>query len=89
MTNDELCEYAKTISTREGFVKFVGYLAEDYENHGGEWENKKIEQFLSGLSGFANGMAGYYKNMNENVDVNNITWRIAAEMLLAATVYEG
>jgi len=32
-------------------------------------------------------MAGYYKNMGETVDVENITWQMAAEMLLAATVY--
>jgi hypothetical protein len=32
-------------------------------------------------------MAGYYKNMGEDVDVERITWRMAAEMLLAATVY--
>jgi hypothetical protein len=34
-------------------------------------------------------MGGYYKNMGEAVDIERITWRMAGEMLLAATVYGG
>lgn len=32
-------------------------------------------------------MSGFYKNMDEVVDVEEITWKIAVEILLAATVY--
>lgn len=89
MTSDELYNYAKTISTRERFVDFVNCLRQDHISHNDEWQNNTLEEFLSGLSGFANDMNGYYKNMGETVDVEKITWRIAAEMLLAATVYGG
>ena len=87
MVGDDLFDYAKTVASREDFVKFVEYLNHDYQQKSDDWENKTLEQFLGGLSGFANDMAGYYKNMGEVVDVERITWRMAAEMLLAATVY--
>jgi len=88
MIGDDLFDYAKTVASREDFVKFVEYLNHDYHQRNGDWGNKTLEQFLSGLSGFANDMIGYYKNIGEVVDVERITWRMAAEMLLAATVYE-
>lgn len=87
MVGDELFDYAKTVASREDFVKFVEYLNHDYQQKSDDWGNKTLEQFLGGLSGFANDMAGYYNNMGEVADVERITWRMAAEMLLAATVY--
>ncbi|WLG70619.1 DUF7660 family protein [Pseudomonas brassicacearum] len=79
---------AQRLFQQEGFVDFVEMLSRDYVSNRDEWQNDTLEQFLLGLSGFANDMGGYYKNMGEAVDVDKITWRIAAEMLIAATVYE-
>ncbi len=87
MVGDDLFDFAKTVKSRDDFVKFVGYLNKDYQQKRGEWQNKTLEQFLDGLAGFANDMKGYYKNMGEEVDVEKISWRMTAEMLLAATVY--
>lgn len=88
MTSDDLFDYAKTVASREDFVKFVEYLNHDYQQKRGDWSNQTLERFLGGLSGFAKDMSGYYKNMGEVVDVEHITWSMTAEMLLAATVYE-
>lgn len=87
MVGDDLFDYVKTVSSRDDFIKFIEYLNQDFTQKSDEWENKTLKQFLGGLSGFANDMTGYYKNMGEIVDVECITWRMAAEMLLAATVY--
>lgn len=87
MVGDELVEYAKHVRSRADFVKFVEYLNQDHKQKSAEWENKTLAQFLGGLQGFTNDMDGYYQNMGEVVDVEHITWRLAAEMLLAATVY--
>jgi hypothetical protein len=87
MTSDELFDYAKTVASREDFVKFVEHLNHDYQQKRDDWSNQTLDGFLGGLSGFANDMAGYYKNMGEVIDIERITWRMAAEMLLAATVY--
>lgn len=87
MTSDELYDFAKSVSSREDFIKFIEYLNDDHGHRKGQWENRSLGDFLSGLSGFARDMAGYYKNSGETVDVDTISWRMAAQMLLAATVY--
>ncbi|HVZ46105.1 MAG TPA: hypothetical protein VHA82_20025 [Ramlibacter sp.] len=87
MTNDDLYDYAGKVNSRADFVQFVQHLNEDRRAHNPEWENGTLDQFLSGLSAFANDMGGYYRNMGETVDIEHITWRMVAQMLLAATVY--
>jgi hypothetical protein len=87
MTSDELFDYAKTVKSREDFVKFTESLNQDFNKNKQEWENIDLQGFLGGLSGFAKNMGGYYRNSGESVDIEDITWRMAAEMLLAATVY--
>ena len=37
MTSDELCECAKAVSTRAGFVDFVEMLSRDYVSNRDEW----------------------------------------------------
>jgi hypothetical protein len=70
MVGDDLFDYAKTVTSREDFVKFAEYLNHDYHQRSDDWGNKTLEQFLSGLSGFANDMAGYYKNMAKRLMSN-------------------
>lgn len=89
MAGDELYDFAKMVVSREDFVRFVELLAQDHNKNEGEWHNFTLDQFLMGLSGFARDMSGYYKNMGEVVDVEELTWTMVAEMLVAATVYGG
>lgn len=89
MVGDDLYDFAKTVSSRGDFIRFVSFLNKDLTERRDEWGNTSLDQFLSGLSSFAEDMDGYYKNMGETVNIENITWRMAAEMLLAATVYGG
>lgn len=84
---NDLFEFAKAVSSHADFARFVDYLNTDYRVRQDEWENDSLENFLSGLSGFAQDMGGFYRNMGESIDVEVITWRMAAQMLLAATVY--
>ena len=88
MPGDELSERATAVSTRMEFLEFLQHLIQDHAANGAEWDNATLRQFLEGLHGFASDMAGYYKNMGDDIDVEKITWRLAADMLLAATVYE-
>ena len=89
MTYDnDLFSYARRLDSREDFTKFIELLVEDYKARHDEWSNNNLESFLDGLSGFVRDMDGYYKNIGESVDTEVVSWRIVAEMLLAATVYE-
>ncbi len=88
LTGDNLVDYAKTIKSKKDFEYFLAYLIQDYIQNQNEWQNLDLQSFLTGLIGFVADMSGYYENIGEtDVFVENITWRIAAEMLLAATVY--
>lgn len=56
---------AQRLFQQEGFVDFVEMLSRDYVSNRDEWQNDTLDQFLLGLSGFANDMGGYYKNMGK------------------------
>jgi|UPI000592CD50 hypothetical protein len=87
MIGDNLFDYVKTIRSRRDFIQFLNYLNDDYRENNSEWENKDLQSFLAGLSGFSMDMTGYYCDLEEKVDVESISWRMVAEMLLAAKVY--
>jgi 5-formaminoimidazole-4-carboxamide-1-beta-D-ribofuranosyl 5'-monophosphate synthetase len=87
LTGDNLIDFAKTIKSKQEFEYFTTCLLEDYLKNKAEWENDSLEEYLFGLSRFSVDMAGYYENLGEDIDVTVMTWRIAAEMLIAASVY--
>lgn len=87
MSNADLFDFAASVNSRQDFIEFVTRLNSDYREHQEEWQNRDLETFLDGLVGFTADMGGYYRNMGEEIDVDQITWRMAAQMLLAATVY--
>ncbi len=91
MTLDELSVCAEKVKSREDFIQFVSQLHGNCLREGATWENNSLEQYLSGLGSFANDMDGYYENFHkgENINVEHITWRIAADMLMGAIVYGG
>jgi hypothetical protein len=85
---DDLYELARGVSSRSDLIAFIEALNADFVARRAEWANDRIDLFLGGLCGFTRDMGGYYENMGEVVDVETATWRMVAQMLLAATVYE-
>ena len=86
MNGDDLYDFAQSVASRNNFVSFVELLNQNLKTHSDEWENGDLHSFLEGLSVFTSDMEGYYKNMGEDVDVEAISWRMMAQMLLAAKV---
>jgi len=89
MTGDELVEFAESIKSRDDFLKFMRFYVEDFQVNKDEWENTDLASYLFGLNGFVGSMDGYYKNKGEQVDVDHPSWKMLAEVLLAACVFEG
>lgn len=85
---DSLIRSTQSISNRDDFVSFVELLSENSRRRKREWNNTKMESYLSGLAGFARDMDGYYQRIGVPMDVERPTWRMIADMLLAARVYE-
>jgi len=44
--------------------------------------------FIEGIASFAQDIDGYYKNMEFDTTAETPTWRIFAQILKGATVYE-
>ena len=84
----DLFGQAAAVTSRADFLEFLLALRRDRGRHPEQWENGDLDSFLGGLHGFAGSMSGYYANAGETVDVETISWRMAAQMLFAATVYE-
>ena len=78
----------ESITTRADFIKFLAELSEDYQNNVKGWENATLEQFLNALQAYSQDIDGYYKNMNLAVDPDQASWRVFADMLAGARVYE-
>ena len=88
MTRDELYDFRDKVISRDDFLKFMEYLIDDYRDHKNEWDNNRLEDFLEGFRGFSTDIRGYYKNTNQDVDVEIISWKMLANMMTAATVYD-
>ena len=52
-----------------------------------DWENKTIPQFLEAIASWTEDMEGYYINNRLPIPIN-INWKVIAEILMAAKMYE-
>lgn len=71
------------MSSRDDFAAFLESVLEDFRQSGrDEWENLTLESFLDALAAFADG------RVVDAGDQEAPTWRLFAEIIVAATVYE-
>lgn len=85
---DALVETAERITGRAEFTDFVRALLENFRRHPEEWQNTTLEDFVKGLAGFVENMDGYYANIGAKLNCDIPSWRVFADILLAARVYE-
>ena len=76
------------ISSRQDFIGFLKQLQTDYLKNGKDWENQNLGDFLEALSAYAADIPGFYNNMSIAVNADSASWRVFADMLRGATVYE-
>lgn len=76
------------IKTKEDFSYYINSLLEDFEENGDNWENNTVESFLRGIIAYTRDIDGYYKNMGFDTSTEIPTWRIFAQILKGASVYE-
>jgi len=75
------------VSSRDGLVKFIVALAKDLKDNPDEWENKDLSSYLEAIASWIEDMDGYYENTNHPLP-NNTNWKVFADILMAAKVYE-
>ncbi len=75
------------IRSKEDFVSYVGSLVSNMEDDPQAWENKDLKSFLEAIASWTEAMDGYYKNNNLPIP-ENVSWKVFAEILTAARIYE-
>ena len=76
------------IDSHRDFVKFLQQLQNDYLKNGKDWENQNLGDFLGALSAYAADMPGHCDNTLMELNTDTARWRIFADILRGATVYE-
>lgn len=84
----ELRETTDSIKSKSDFVSFIDELLLDYKYNKEKWENNSLETFLEALSGYTDDIEGYYKNNSIDVNLENPSWRVFADCLYGARIYE-
>lgn len=70
--------------THKQFSEYVQQLRNNQE----EFENKTLDDFLEALGSYAEDIAGYYKNTNQHVDLEKVNWKVFADIITGASIYE-
>ena len=76
------------IKTKKDFELFLGQLRIDLEKNKDEWENVTLKDFLEAMHAYTIDLEGFYKNMGIPFDSDNPDWKVFAQILTGAKVYE-
>lgn len=84
-------ELVNNIKTREDFLKFINALQK--QNVEKSWENSTLPTYLEGIESWVEDMDGYFNNIGDQetlnkIQSNNLDWKLLAQILSAATMYE-
>ncbi len=83
---DEMAEFE--VSDRNSFIKFLEILRQDFLTNSDSWENQNLDDFLEAMIAYTEDIQGYYDNTNQNVDADQPSWKVFADIFKGSTVYE-
>ena len=76
------------IHNRQTFIEFVEQLRRDFIENPDNWQNKTLPDFLDAVSAYAEDIQGYYDNTQQNINANEASWKLFADIFKGATMYE-
>lgn len=76
------------VDNRQSFIQFLSQLRIDLQRNGQEWENNTLESFLDAMVRYTEDIQGYYDNTNQNANADVPSWKLLADILKGATIYE-
>jgi len=78
------------IKSRDDFYEFLTLLRDDLHKRPDGWENNNLDAFLEAMAAYTKDIGYMYRNNNIDidVDVSNPPWRVFADILLGAKIYE-
>ena len=81
-------DLATRVTSKTEFSAFLAALAADARRNAATWENNDLPRFLEALAAWHKDAEAFYRNTGQSVDVSAPSWRLFADMLSAARVYE-
>src|ERR1017187_1878661 len=103
MDNDEFAKFRDRLDSKETFLAFLAALRRDWElsrveeaSHPSSpfgpdargWENPELGKYLDAMASWLESAENYYRNIGQQMDPSVPSWRLFADILLAAKVYE-
>ena len=85
---NKISSLIERLHSKEDFSNFLDVLYQDYKENKSEWENIELEDFLEALARYLRDVDGYYKNLKIDVNSKQPSWRLFADILCGARVYE-
>jgi hypothetical protein len=78
------------VTDRKSFEKFLELLLIDFNKNKGKesWENNRLDIYLEAMSRYTADIDGYYKNMEPNQNADKPSWKIFADIMKGAVMYE-
>jgi hypothetical protein len=76
------------VTDRQSFCEFVDLLKQDLLNNPEEWENKKLDDFLTALATYAQDIQGYHDNLKSGTNADEPSWQTFADIFKGASIYE-
>lgn len=72
------------IQTKSEFIKF---LEEELLNSP-TWRNNDLKTFLEAMISYTEDIQGYYQNTGQETNSNEASWKLFADIIKGATIYE-
>lgn len=82
-----LAERARAVQSREDLAGLVAELKADLDANPDAWVNGDLTSFLEAMAVWVQDMEGYYRNTGQKLS-DLPPWKILADILMAARVYE-
>ncbi|UQB68288.1 hypothetical protein [Epilithonimonas zeae] len=74
--------------TKQEFIQFIENLRVEFIKNNAQWENKTIEDFLEAMARYVEDIDGYYQNINQEIDLEKIDWKVFSDILKGSSIYE-
>ncbi|WP_268123597.1 DUF7660 family protein [Roseivirga pacifica] len=83
-SDDEIADGTENIKSKSDFIEFL----KNFRTNTNDWGNTNLEDFLEALEAYTKDVNSYYKNMNFQRTPEEASWRVFAQLLNGASIYE-
>jgi hypothetical protein len=79
---------SESVQSRQELISHLFRLMDDFDGVGNLWKNQDVYTFMQAMAAWLNDCEESYRQSGQSVDVEIPSWRLFADALSAAAVYE-